>query len=153
MPGSVRVNLDTVAAVPELNILVFAFLLNFVWESLQVPFFVNMPAVPHWQGIRTCAAATLGDAAIALVSFWTVAIVAHSRAWILQPSSGQVVGFVAVGVLITLVGEWVFTEKIVRWTYADSMPTLPVLGTGLLPLLQWMILPPLLVWIVHRQLT
>jgi hypothetical protein len=33
------------------------------------------------------------------------------------------------------------------------MPTLPVLGTGLLPLLQWIFLPPLIAWFVHRQLT
>lgn len=59
----------------------------------------------------------------------------------------------AVGVLITIAAEWVLTEGIERWTYAPSMPTLPVLGTGLLPLLQWIILPPLVVWFVHRQLT
>ncbi|WP_205527550.1 hypothetical protein [Halomonas sp. JS92-SW72] len=32
------------------------------------------------------------------------------------------------------------------------MPTLPLLGTGLAPLLQWLLLPPLIVWLARRQL-
>lgn len=145
--------LRAIAALPEVNVAVFAFLLNFVWELWQVPFFEDMPTVPHWQGVKTCTMATLGDVAIALVAFWAVALSVHSRAWILQPSIAELAGFVAVGVLITIVGEWVLTEVLDRWTYAPSMPTLPVLGTGLLPLLQWLILPPLIVWFVRRQLT
>ena len=145
--------LPTIAALPELNVAIFAFLLNFVWELLQIPFFKNMPTIPHWQGVKACTIATLGDVAIALVSFWAVALAVHSRAWILQPSPAELAGFMAAGVLITIAGEWVLTERIGRWTYAPSMPTVPVLGTGLLPLLQWIILPPVLVWFVHRQLT
>ena len=61
--------------------------------------------------------------------------------------------FIAIGLVITILGEWVLTEVIDRWTYAASMPTLPGLGTGLLPLLQWMVLPPLFDWCVRRQLT
>lgn len=138
---------------PELNVAVFAFLLNFVWEFWQVPFYEDMPTIPHWQGVKTCTVATLGDVAIALVSFWAVAWAVRSRAWILQSSTAELAGFVAAGVLITVAGEWVLTEVISRWAYASSMPTLPVLGTGLLPLLQWILLPPLIVWFVRRQLT
>lgn len=145
--------LSAIAALPELNVAIFAFLLNFVWEFLQIPFFEDMPTIPHWQGVKTCTVATLGDVAIALVSFWAVAFAVHSRTWILQPRPGELAGFVAAGVLITIAAEWVLTEVIDRWTYAPSMPTLPLLGTGLLPLLQWIILPPLIVWFVHRQLT
>jgi hypothetical protein len=32
------------------------------------------------------------------------------------------------------------------------MPTVPLLGTGLAPFLQWLVLPPLVVGIVARQL-
>lgn len=82
------------------------------------------------------------------VAFWV-----HSRAWILHPSTAELAGFVAVGVLITTVIEWVLTGVLDRWTSAPSMPTLFVFGTGSLPLLQWFIPPPLIVWLVHRQLT
>lgn len=61
--------------------------------------------------------------------------------------------FTLLGVGITIAAEWLFTEVWSRWSYAELMPTLPVLGTGLTPVLQWLLLPPVIVWFVHRQLT
>jgi hypothetical protein len=90
---------------------------------------------------------------IALLAFWTVARVAGSRRWILKPSALQIIGFVAVGIAITIVLEWLSTEVLDRWTYGEAMPVVPILGTGLLPLLQWLIIPPLVVWFVRRHLT
>lgn len=139
-------------ALPEPNVVVFAFLLNFVWEFWQVPFYRDVPSAPHWEVTKVCSLATAGDAAIALASFWVVAAAARSRAWVLAPSAARVLAFAAVGIAITVVAEWVATEQLQRWAYADRMPTLPLLGTGLLPLLQWTILPPLVVWFVRRQL-
>lgn len=63
------------------------------------------------------------------------------------------VGFVSVGVAITILFEWLATNILDRWVYADSMPTLPILGTGSIPLVQWIIIPPLVLWFVRRQLT
>lgn len=138
---------------PELNVALFAFLLNFVWELWQVPFFRDLPTAPHWEAVKTCTVATLGDVALALVAFWAVSAVVRSRGWILQPHAREVAGFVAVGLGATILLEWVVTEWLRRWAYAQAMPRLPVLGTGLLPLLQWIVLPPLIVWFVRRQLT
>ena len=139
-------------ALPEVNVAIFAFLLNFVWEFWQVPFFEGMPTAPHWEAIKFCTRATFGDAAIALVAFWAVAAV-RSRAWMLRPRAKEVWAFTLLGVGITIAAEWLFTEVWDRWSYAELMPILPVLGTGLMPVLQWILLPPLTVWFVHRQLT
>ncbi len=98
-------------------------------------------------------AATLGDVVIALVAFWAVALGCRSRRWMLQPTGRQVAGFVALGVAITIVLEWLATQMLGRWAYADSMPVVPVLDVAFSPLLQWFILPPLVIWFVHRQLT
>ena len=38
------------------------------------------------------------------------------------------------------------------WRYAEIMPIVPKIGIGLVPLIQWIILPLLLVWFVKRQL-
>lgn len=143
----------TILALPELNVVIFAFLLNFVWEFWQVPFYRDMASAPHWQATTVCSLASAGDAVIALFSFWVVVAAAHSRAWVLEPSATQVAVFAMVGIVITMIAEWVATEMLGWWAYADQMPTLPLLGTVLLPLLQWMILPPLVVWFVRRQLT
>ena len=84
--------------------------------------------------------------------FRGVAAVA-SRSWPLRPALGAVAGFILAGLVITLVIEWWSTEIVGRWTYAEGMPTLPILGTGLIPAFQWLLLPPVIVWLVRRQLT
>ncbi len=61
--------------------------------------------------------------------------------------------FTATGIVTTVITGSMATEVLGWWAYADRMPALPLLGTGLLPLLQWMILPPLVLWFVRRQLT
>jgi hypothetical protein len=33
------------------------------------------------------------------------------------------------------------------------MPVVPGVGIGLSPLIQWLALPPLVIWLVRRQLT
>ena len=138
---------------PELNVAVFSFLLNFVWEMWQIPFYTVMPDGTHWAGVLACTKASLGDVAISLVAFWFVSALAQSRRWINHSSVSQVFGFVAVGVISTIIFEALATGPLNRWSYAPSMPTLPVLGTGLFPLLQWILLPPLTIWFVRRQLT
>lgn len=153
MTSVVRDRKHPVLDLPELNVAVFAFLLNYPWEFLQVPFFAGMATAPHWEAIKFCSWATLGDAGIALVAFWVVAAAVRSRAWILEPSLRAVLGFVAVGVTITVAFEWLATEVLHRWAYEPSMPILPLLETGLLPVLQWIILPPMIVWFVRRQIT
>ena len=148
-----REALHRMLELPELNVALFAFLLHFVWELWQVPFFRGMATAPHWEAVQFCTRATAGDVVITLIAFWAVAAWAHSRQWMLGPNVAQVIVFVAVGLAITLGMEWLATEVLHRWAYADSMPTLPVLGTGVLPVLQWILLPPLVAWLVRRQLT
>lgn len=138
---------------PEVNVGIFALLLNFVWEIAQVPLFEGMALAGHWRAIQVCARATLGDVGIALIAFWAVAVVCGSRGWILRPTTSQVIGFVVVGVVITIVMEWLATHVLCRWAYAASMPVIPALDVGVSPLLQWVALPPVVVWFVRRQLT
>lgn len=146
---------DTLTTNIELNIAVFALLLNFPWEILQAPLFVGMAEGPFIDALKGCAQGTLGDAVIMLLAYWTVAGVAKSRAWILAPDGKQLFLFVAVGVGITAVIEWLATRGywVQNWTYSPAMPVVPGIGVGIFPLLQWIILPLLLVWFVRRQLS
>jgi hypothetical protein len=47
--------------------------------------------------------ASIGDAALSVLAFWTVAAAARSRAWIFDPAPGEVIGFVGVGLSATIV--------------------------------------------------
>lgn len=141
-----------VVSLPELHVMLFSFLLNFVWEMLQAPFFKEMAMMPHWQGVKECTVATAGDTLISLVCFWIVAGSVRSRNWIQAPSNKQIGFFVVSGLVITIGFEFLATGMLGRWEYSETMPTLPILGTGLVPFLQWIVLPLLLIWFVHRQL-
>ena len=137
---------------PEFNVLVFSFLINLAWEVWQVPFFQGMADQPYWLGVKACTQATFGDAGIALAAFWITAFIAGTRSWIMQPSRSDIAIFIGVGLVATIIFEALATGALERWVYNDAMPRLPVLGTGLLPLLQWLLLPPLVLWIVRRQI-
>ncbi len=144
--------LKRLLASPEFNVALFAFLLNFPWEFLQVPLFVAMPEMAHWDAVLFCTRATLGDVLIALIAFWIVAGLRGNRYWLLRPDTRSILGFIAIGIVITVGLEWHATEIQQRWQYAERMPTLPLLGTGLAPLLQWLLLPPLILWLARRQM-
>ena len=143
---------DALLKSPEFNVVVFSFLLNLAWEYWQVPFFRGMADQPHWLGVKACTQATLGDAGIALAAFWIAAIFARARSWILRPNKLDVGIFLGVGVLVTILYEALATGVLERWAYSDAMPRLPLIGTGLLPLLQWLVIPLLVLWFVRRQI-
>ena len=135
----------------ELHVALFAFLLNLPWEFLQVPLYAGMPAMPHWEAVQACTQAALGDVVIALMAYWSVAVWRRRRDWLRVYGTKECLGFVLVGVSITVAMEWYATLVSQRWEYAPLMPRVPWLGTGLSPLLQWLILPPLMLWMARRH--
>ena len=137
---------------PEFNLGVLAFLLNLVWEFWQIPFFVGMAEQPHWLGVRICTQSTLGDVATLLAAFWITAIAARTRQWILLPRRQDLAIFLGIGIIAMALFESVATGPAGRWAYTTTMPRLPIIGTGLLPLLQWLVIPPLVLWFARRQI-
>ncbi|MCY7278652.1 MAG: hypothetical protein LH702_34200 [Phormidesmis sp. CAN_BIN44] len=138
---------------PEWNIGIFSFLLNFFWEMQQMPFYQIPSDISCFDMIRNCTLATVGDVGISIAAFWAVAVISRSRQWFHNPKYWQVSSFILVGIVITIIFEALATRVLGTWKYADLMPTLPFLGTGLLPLFQWVLIPPLVVWFVKRQLS
>ena len=137
---------------PELNVAGFSFLVHFVWEFAQVPLFAGMPSASHWAAVLICARATAGDAVIALVAFWVAAAGTRSRDWVLTPSRHQIMVFLGVGLVITVIMEWLATQVLDRWAYGPTMPIVPLLRVGVAPLLQWLVVPSVVLWMVRRQL-
>lgn len=130
---------------PEINLSIFGFLLNFVWEIWQAPLFKDMDSLTHFEVTLHCTQAAFGDVVILLVAFWIIVLISKSRHWIIHPKTIQVIGFIVIGVVITMVFEAIAVHVLNRWQYAAVMPTLPILGTGIAPILQWLIIPPIIV--------
>lgn len=145
--------LRALTATPEFNLAVFALLLNFPWEVLQAPLFEGMSAAPHSAVIGACLQATLGDVVIMLLAHASVVLVTRRRRWVLAPSRREVAGFVTAGVAITAIVEWLATRGhwAQTWAYSSVMPLIPGIGIGLSPLLQWVVVPTMVLWFARRQ--
>lgn len=137
---------------PELPVAFFSFLLHFVWEFVQVPVFADMAEMAHWEAIKLCMSATFGDVGFALTAFWIASLASRRRDWPLRPEWQPVLIFVGVGIALTVGFEYYYTSVSLRWTYSDAMPLVPPFGTGLSPLMQWLIIPPLVIWLTRRHL-
>lgn len=136
---------------PEFNVVLFGLLVNLPWEFLQVPFFRGMATALHWAAVKECTAAAAADAIILLIAFWLVAAGSRSRRWMMQLTGARVLGFIAVGV-VTTIGFERHATAVGRWEYSDAMPVVPSLQVGLVPLVQWVVLPLLVIWLIRRQL-
>ncbi len=114
---------------------------NLVWEFMQLPLYtiwqtagggwIAYAAVHCWVGDLLIATSCLG-----------VAVLIFDRNWPTRRYGRTAVVATALGVVSTIVLEWLNVDLLENWAYAPSMPVLPLLGTGLSPLLQWVVLPP-----------
>lgn len=134
--------------------LLFGFLLNYPWEFIQAPLFDGMAGAPHWEAVKTCTRAALGDAVILLISYWLVAGLVRSRDWITSSTGRELLLLIAFGVGITAVIETLVLQGrwLTQWAYSAVMPVVPGWGIGLVPILQWVVLPPLAAVLARRQL-
>lgn len=128
----------------------FAFLVHFVWEMWQAPMYRTMLQARHVEAVRVCTFATLGDAVIQLLAFGAAATAVRSRTWLARPSRRPMTVYLAAGLAMTVMLEWVNVYGLRRWAYAEHMPV--VFGIGLAPLLQWIMIPPLVLWLAARHL-
>lgn len=79
-PKKPNLILDKIVRTPELNIVFFSFLLNFAWEVLVTPFYVDKTANINaiiWNRLHC----TAGDVMIALGCYLLVSLVFRTRAW------------------------------------------------------------------------
>src|SRR3546814_3759587 len=55
------------------------------------------------------------------------------------------------GLGYTVFSEWLNTEIRASWAYTETMPRLPLIGTGLAPLAQWIVVPLVAFWWARRR--
>jgi len=85
---------------------------------------------------------TGGDFLITTATFSAAAMLARHWRW---PAFGWRMALAAIllGAGYTILSEWLNVEIRRTWSYAAAMPVVPWLGTGLAPLLQWLVVPSL----------
>ncbi len=133
--------------------LVTGLVANLVWESAQMPLYTLWETGARHEiafAVVHCAAGDLliGASALAL------AVLLSGRPEADKPRQLIRIGAVTIfiGLVYTLFSEWLNTEIRQSWAYGPAMPVLPWLGTGLSPILQWVLIPLVTLWRANRAL-
>lgn len=128
-------------------------LANLAWEIAHLPLYTLWQEGSFREIAFAVVHCTAGDILIATASLVLALLLFAERRW---PDRGfQRVAAVAVafGAGYTVFSEWLNTEVRGSWTYTDRMPVLPILGTGLSPLVQWLAIPTAAFWWARRPTT
>ena len=124
------------------TLLVITLPLNFVWELAQMPLYEEQG---DWLAFALhCIIPSLGDGFIVLMIFGVGWLVLRRMDWFARPGLTGYGLMLVTGFLIGVLIEWGAVYILDRWRYTASMPMLPGLGIGLSPVLQMLILPPVI---------
>lgn len=125
---------------------------HLAWEIVQVPLYTIW-----WTGTTAEIAfavlhCTAGDLVI-MTSSLVAALVVFGQGWPSSQTSFRnvMLATIVIGVAYTIYSEWLNVSVRGTWAYTTAMPLVPPLGTGLLPLLQWIAVPGVAFVIVWRR--
>lgn len=93
---------------------------------------------------------TVGDTMIGGFSIVAALLLVAPTGW---PGSGRgrvLATALVFGVGYTIFSEWLNVEARESWEYSELMPVLPPFGTGLSPILQWLVIPPVVYAMAFR---
>ena len=120
---------------------------HLAWEAAQLPLYTLWRTGTPREIAFALFHCTAGDVLITTATFAVAAALArHFR----RPPFGWRMVFTAIvlGGGYTIFSEWLNVEIRRSWSYTAAMPVVPFLGTGLTPLLQWLIVPGLALAII-----
>ena len=110
------------------------------WELLHLPFYTIWSESPLRESVAAAVHCTFGDAVIAT---WTllVPILIFGQTWPKENFFAVAFATIVLALGYTTFSEWWNVEVRQTWAYSPLMPRLPYTGTGLSPLLQWIVVP------------
>lgn len=124
---------------------------NLAWEFAQLPLYTIWHDGSANEIVFAALHCTGGDILISSMALLGALLVAGDGRW--PRTRFRTVAVIAIlgALAYTLFSEWLNTEVRGSWAYTSWMPTLPIIGSGLSPLAQWMIVPPLALWWARRS--
>lgn len=125
------------------------FLLHGNWEWLQTPFYDDGDAAINtvvWYRFHC----TAGDVLILVASAVLVSIIVRDAQWLRRPAARPAIYLSLLGIAYTAVSEQIHVGARTTWAYTELMPVLPGTSIGVVPLLQWAVVPPLALWMATR---
>lgn len=131
--------------------IVFIAVANLLWEVAQLPLYTIWQAGSTREIAFAVVHCTGGDVLIAGATLLGALLVLGKSRWP-EERYVAVAAFTLVGGLAyTVFSEWLNTSVHSSWTYSELMPTLPAIGVGLSPLVQWIVIPVVAFWLARPQ--
>lgn len=123
---------------------------NTIWEVAQLPLYTLWSTERSGGIAYALLHCTIGDLMIAFLTLTTSLIAV--RAWRWPGDRWLAVALLSVmfAVGYTVFSEWLNVEIRKSWAYSELMPIVPILGVGLSPILQWIVVPLLAHFSVWR---
>lgn len=127
-----------------------ALALELSWESAQMPLYAGWGRIPWHRLAFYIGLGTAGDLVTLALAYIVTALLCRDPWFFRHNALGWIV-FTLLGLAYTVASEYVNVYVWHRWTYSQAMPTLPLIGTGLGPFLQWLVLPPAWLALLRRR--
>ena len=120
-----------------LIVTLLAYLINFAWEIMQSPLYRGFYEKPH---LAVCALASVADAIMVVLLYLCFALLYRGFFWSPFFKMQRIILLILVGGTGAVFSE-IRHVSAGNWAYAESMPIIPIVNVGLLPVLQFMFLP------------
>jgi hypothetical protein len=126
---------------------------NYPWERAQSSFYLTKDgtAIPWWH----CMLASFGDGLLVLLMFWAGSVVFGQRAWFEHPGFREYLLMAVTGLVLIIPLEWLMISRMEWWSYTAQMPLIPGMAVGVTPVVQMLVLPPLIFTLLawwHRKM-
>jgi hypothetical protein len=125
---------------------------NLLWEFAHVPLYTIWSEGSSREIIFAVIHCTGGDVLIATAAL-TLALLLAGKDWPIDLRAYRRVTALtlAFGVSYMLFSEWLNIVVRKSWAYSEHMPIIPILNTGLSPVLQWIVIPLAAFWWAQRS--
>jgi len=123
---------------------------HLIWEFAQLPLYTIWYQGSAGEIAFAAIHCTGGDILISGASLIAALMIARTGYW--PHARFSIVASITIlgGLAYAIFSEWLNTEIRGSWAYSEWMPTLPLIGAGLSPLVQWIVVPVAALWWARR---
>lgn len=126
--------------------LITSFFIFIAWEFLQSSFYDNT-GIPIFKIIYYRIHCTIGDIMILTFCIFLWGVIKQKKEWNEKPNYADYLGITVLGLSYTIFSEVRNVFIVKSWAYSSSMPLIPIFNIGLIPIVQWIFLPALIIYL------
>lgn len=123
---------------------------NLIWETLQLPLYTIWTTGSSHDIAFAVVHCSVGDVMIALGALALALVTARVMGLTARNHQRVMLLTIAFGIGYTVYSEWLNITVRSNWAYSPMMPIVPVINTGLSPLLQWIVIPGLALTLARK---